>query len=843
MRADDYLKAVLSSVSPMEAACEFGLNPAIQDNTCVIECPNCSHTMWVLKDGFVCGSHACSFKAGSALDLMALIERIRIPEALNLFLSRFSDQTNKITKISSPDIQYEVALRAQQRRRLLEFFLRRRNKTENKIPFMQTEGALKKMGINISCQRLSAFILGEKDMEELHAILKGMGKTAPDPLFNTATLVIPYMSNHHSIDSLTFAVPTRPGKPPKIVNISKNAKISWAGLLQVHPAVQEIELVESCVDMMRVNTNNVRLGQVDNIALHCRYHGNIADTGWMPSKTVFMLTGYQTSMEILLYLSKLGSSFPSMDLIHDNQRLCIRSFILDKCYDQIFRDGMNSETKLILEAVRITEEESKKLVDRLHNDRKFSQADELRNFFRVTMVHRDEKLALYASPEGYSMTKNDNLEKTPVTNFTISLTENLVFSDNQDIFHIGTVNSGGVTVPIALRPTDLDRIQDLESTIRIQTSQSLLSQDKLPTVRDRNAARIMSSYLRHKVSEIPFVEGIPFLGWNKARTRYYGPYWVADALNGCQIIKGKLHPFSEELKNFSTVSFEHRIFESDIPVEVSRVIAQFVSVMVRSYLNLPTQSVLFKNDSYTRTNFARIFECLGQRSYRRYAATRDGIKQSQPVFVGFMAYGCVENSFMRAQGQAGNVSNNTHIPGFYLVDEADPLVNTAYSDEVIGKCQRTFVHIIFEVLNWIFKTGAKSFETAKSISPQQTYTLEGTRIISEVCGVKNWLEKKSNFGTLEAFLASITYDEVNRFVEHDINSHIVTLNLSSVPDADREAIAAEVHELSSDAVYEEHKITANADVMMAALEQFYGATPLVNEHFDAEELLSSRMDS
>ncbi len=834
-----YVKAINSLVSPAEAACELGLQPRVKDNACVINCPNCSKLMFVLDTGFVCSSHNCNFKAGGVIDIISLAEHVSISKACEYFFEAFATKAKKISRYKDLEFRSDLTMRLRYKRKLLEFFLRRRHSEPDRAYTVQAAGALSKAGVKLQDNRLTGFILSAEDATELNSILAHFDACLPSVPPATAMLVVPYFSDHHTIDSLTVSTPSKPTKDHKTIELERNSRLVWAGLLQAHPATQKVELAESALDMLIANTTHARTGTGKEIALHCRYRSTVADVVWKPETCKYIIAE-DSPITPVLALSKLDSCLSNMTLSVKGVERNVREYVIETCTNALIKEGFTANTKLLLDAAQVNEQERYTLLAKLHDARAYDTAENVRKFLRIVLVHKDEKSLLYATPDGYLTARDDSADKVPVTNFVLDVTSNIVFPDSQDVFHVADLTVDGHRRSIVLKPTDIDRIVDLESAVRF-ASGNLESDDvldnKLPTVRDKNCGRIMSSYLRHKISEVPRMEGIPFLGWNDQRTRFYGPYWYADKKAGCIQYEAVMHPFKADMQHFSNEPFTARSLHLDIPSGAATIIAQYASMLVRSYLHYPVSAVYYYNDDKHSQAISSIFDALGQRysiNANPNKRNTNGVGEDAGRIFKGLPY------LVRSFSEELNARNSTFRSAVFCLGVQgcvlDDIENFKLRENDIKSCA---AHVVFAVLEWILKTEAKTFEPAKSVSFAQCAAIEGSAIIAQACGVSAWNRKSSEYTSLEAFLADVRYEEVNQYVHYNINEHIVTLDLTSRADLSVTAIAAELEKLGAEKVsVDGNKITTDSASMMEALESYYHSKPTVSEYFDPAELFS-----
>lgn len=819
-----HTKSIISLIKPAEVVCELGSNSTIENEMCAVDCPNCKSTMYLQPNGFVCSSHSCNFKAGSVVDFIAISEQISIKQALDRYCTMFGDKLSKTSRFDDPVLLNETYKHLIRKRRLLEFFIRNKTFSPDNVSLVQANGALRKAGIDLHLNCMSGVLLDSKQQDKLNDILRLYGKSLPTIPQNVAVMAVPYFSNHHTIDAVAICTPTRPKRPPNLIELERNSKLIWSGLLQMHPAGEDVELATSYIDMLRINTKHATTGTGKELAMHCQYRGAINEIGWAPKAAEFILP-QETIMHPVLMVAKLQDVIPNLSLKQGSKVVPIREWVLDQCLEGLIEKGLDAEMELQIQAAQLTDTERNFILEKLHNLKKFDVAADLKNSLSIQMIHRDGMFHLFHGPSGYIFSSGDD-EKIPITNFTIDLKENLVFADCQDVFHLGTLNLESNPFDIALTPADVDRALDLEAAVRNWVADR--GTNKLPTVRDKHACKIITSYLRHKIAEIPKIEGIPFLGWNAPRTRFFGPFWKSNE-NGCEFVNGRFHPNEPIFNYFSPEHEEIRLLETELPDAMLHVMAQFIGVMTRSYLRLPVSAIPISSDSNHRHFFERLFKGIGQ---TRPVQLNTNVRTNDMISLeGFCAYAT-------GYGLADAKKRKSSL--FCLCEGGTSFVDTQYDRDTFFKAHKTFLYLIFAALEWIHKTNATDFKVVSSVSKASAYLQEGLDVISHACDLDvNAWGKERFFNNLESFLAKVSYDEVNQFVDHDINDHVVTLDLSSRQDIDLKQLERELFNLGAKKVQvDARKVTADAGSILSALESYYDKVPAVRQVFNSEALLS-----
>jgi hypothetical protein len=843
------IRAIENIVSPLEAACRFGLTPKVSDELHVIDCPCCGQCMFILDTGFVCSQSGCTFRAGSPMDLLAALEHKQIREIWNSFQSAFGDLLTRMAKIEENAMVEDALSHFQARRRLFEFFLRcALEDTSQQIRCIRQRGALQRMGVDTGVLSSSLYILTENRLRALSHALAHFGKSAKSNP-GQAPIVLPYFANHHTITDLIILSSTK--NKPHIINVEPHAKISWFGLLQTHPAVKEVEIAESYADCLMYNSRHASASP-DKICLHYIYHPGEGGGYWKPQKATYVLE--KDTLEGIPAICRLDRCLPGLNLkmaVEAGTSVMgvpesvpvkpARIFVVERAIRALTSMGLTPETKLLFESLSPKASERDQIMTSLMSTRQFDTADKLRALFRTLVVFHDDKYTLHESPTGYFLTK-DSGEPQFITNFTVNIKNNLVFADASDIFHEGEVTVADRNFPIFLKPTDIDNLQDMEIALR-SNSGKFGNGEKLPTIRDRQAARILTTYLRNCIAAVSHVEGIPFLGFNESRTRFFGSFFYADETTKCHILGDPIyHPFAKLEDYFSVPKFVTTPHEAasldksgmESNIELARLIAQLCSMLVRYYLRIFTIKPITLDGDESEAIVNLLKEVTGQHTTIQLNTnvrweTTDRLKGIN----GYPAH--VLGTMTASESSKLNLPGIVFVPGGHKINEVlDP--------QAILNIQQTFRHILFAVLDWIFSTKAKKFKTVQNVTVEQQYAQEGSQIIREACGLDTWEVGESAFPGLESILSRTPKNKVRNIVSHNVNEHLITIDCSSHKEhIDIKTICDEVKRLGAKRISSEaNKVTADSNPILEALENFYLQSVVLEEIFDADQLLADR---
>lgn len=800
--------------------CRMGI-PIKEDNgDYITQCPCCGNSLFVLPTGFVCVNSGCTFKSGSIIEFLAFKEKIKLRDALTSYLQFIKDKSQYHVEESSIEDIFKYVLF---QRQLFDFFLKlSHSNNSGKIKTIRQTGALHKNGIACESLRSSVYVLTKHDLNKLNIILKSNSLDPYMPSDANAAIVMPYYKDHHSISDLV--VVTKISKQPTRIKIQPS-KLSWFGLLQTHPGCKDVDLTVSYADSMVINSENARLNP-DRICLHYLYNPTSSDIGWLPDTATFLFD--EEPDEYLSSIACLRQIIPNLSIsYHKGDRQDSKSFTLNYCVSVLEKEGLSPNARLIMESSMITTEDRECIAKKLHDRKQFALAQSILKMFKTQMVYHDEHNELYASHDGYFVKKGKSGNQSYVTNFTLSITDNVVFADTLDVFHRTRVNVQGREHDVMLQPQDIDKAQDLELAVRRKHTDGI-NESALPTIREKSLVRVVSSHLRDQVAKAPQVEGTPFLGWNGYRTRFFGPFFCVDATSN-KTWQTVFHPNIDNLECYSNVTHYDREFSEDLPLPITRIIGQAVAFMVRSYLNIPTKAIAIHNSKNGRVLIESLFQSIGQ---VKPLLLNYNIRQKQITGInGYPAY-CTADT----QDDLHNIP----YPLFVLCDGGG-VIDQEYDKNTMDIAGQTFRDVLYKVSAWIIKTRASSFDKMASVSYADSYAAEGGAIICEVCQIGKWLNKSTEFKNLEAFLNKVSFDQAEECITHNINTHQVTLELSSREDIDIVALKLELERLGASYVeIGDGKISSDSISLLTAIEHYYQKKPKVKEIFDVEALIAKQ---
>lgn len=784
-------------------------------------CPKCESKLYILDKEFACENSLCTFRAGSPIDYL-----------IAKGVCKWDDCIETLDKILDGKLRNSVVYKNQKaatnqlknKRRIFDFFLRNAlNSSHNNIKLIQFRSALRAQGLDPDMLRFSVFVFSEQETETFKTLIKNL---YPDKAINLsgAQIVLPYFVNYHTIGHvLTLKAPD--AKPEKL-SISP-ARTSFFSLLQRHPGCIDTKLAYTYAETAKLNTQFSRVSP-ESVCLHLMHDATADGASFVLPSAVYISSGnshtdLRAAGTIQRYVPNLKIAENKVGTRIEYEPLAADEFIL-KCVLSELKKGIQITD--ILPLVDLTHKSRQALLTQLHSHRYFAEADEVRNFFKTLPVYKDDKITLFSNPYGYTLKKhsNDNYT-TNITNFTLELEQNIVFTESTDIFHAGNVIFNNEKYPVVLKQDELDRAAEIEKAARRATIGSPGDEANIPTIKERGAAKYLTTYLREQVSQLSKSEGIPMLGWAPRRNSFYAPYFIADRKN-LRTGRKYLHPNIQTLTNYTTdISDVSGLFH-DLPECIVNILNQAASFMIRSFLSMQVRPLPIYNNAEARRLLSEMFSSLGQTTLLQLNQNMRG--EEIPGLRGFPFY---------AAGYTSSQISKSSLSAFILC-EGGVVINENFEPDIIHRAKSTLKFIIQKIAEWALRTEAENFQQEHSVSRANAYSKEGSKIIIDACGLESWPSSKTPFENLDTMLSRIGFEEVKDYFIKDINAHKMQIKKEAFSKVkDMKGLEYELKAISKSVQVSPDRIDVDSESMMEALNSFYHMTPTLTEQFNADNLL------
>lgn len=806
--------------SPLEVVNLLGheLHKVHATNYYTTKCPKCESKLHILDKEFVCENSGCVFRAGSVVDYLVAAKKCSWDtalETLNTILDNRLQNTTLFKNKSSVTKYFKT------RRRVFDFFLRiALQGSVNNMHCLQYRNALKNQGIDVELLKWGIYVVSGKDTTILRELVKDGNK------INDTCIVLPYFSSYHKVSHIL--VLNSPLHKPELFEVEPS-RISYFGLLQRHPKNNVTKLAYTYAEAAKLNTQYSRVSP-ENVCLHMMLDAAKGGDYIVFPEVEYVITNpaddnFRAVATIQKYLPSVAVDTQKINL-YAAEKIESSDIYLAKSLIKEIKAGKNIIS--LLDLINLKADSKQLLLKKLHEEKYFDEAEEVRNYFKSLPIYNDDKQTLYSNPFGYTLKKSGkDTFINSITNFIVELEQNVVFAESTDIFHAGNVTFNGDVFPVILTQDDVEKAADLEKAVRRATlgSPGESALINLPTVKDRGGAKYLISYLREQISSLPRTEGLPMLGWSPRRTSFYAPYFIADK-KGSRLGKKYFHPNNQALSLFTNDSSTIGQLHLDLPEPISEVISQCAAIITRSYLSMPVRAIPVYNSSEARALLSALFSALGQTSVAQLNHNIRG--EDSPGIRGFPHY---------AVGYVSSQANKSSLPAFILCD-AGLVINEHFSAEILEQAKQTLKLVVQKVAEWAITTEAASFTQVQSVSRTAAYTSEGTQVIIDSCNLMSWPHSKKPFENLDNLLANIRPEEVKQYFVKDIHRHITQIKKEVFnSSSDLNKITEELQQIAKKVLVTEDTIDVDSDSMLEALTSFYQTTPTLAEKFDAEKML------
>lgn len=817
------LHAIEQIVNPIELvhllSDEINVSEAGQYTTI---CPKCESKLHILDNEFVCENSLCSFRAGSVIDYLIVKGICNWEDSIET-LDRILSGKLKNSYIYKN--QKTITTKLKNKRKILDLFLKKiLNYSNDNIKVIQFRSSLRSQGIDPDILRHSIFVLNSTETEQLKSIIENINEGKSLNL-SGINIFLPYFSSYSNISHL-IVLKSPEAKPDKIdVNPSRT---SFFGLLQRHPKCKETHLAFTYAVASKLNSQYSRVSP-GSVCMHLMHTPTADGSPLVIPEAKYIATG--VSNTDLRSVSIIQRYVPKLEVIENRVFLhkepdivSSNEFILE-CVIKELKNKI--PINVILSIADLDHKGRQGLLEHLHANRYFNEAEEVRNFFKTLPIYKDEKITLFDTPNGYVIRKhNSEYFNNYVSNFTIELEKNIVFSESTDIFHAGQLLFNNEKFNVVFKQEELDKITELERVARRSIIGNGNNDINIPTIKDKAASKYLTAHFREQVSQLPRVEGVPMLGWSPRRTSFYSPYFIADK-NNTRVGKKYLHPAISTLSNYTNEVEDISKLYYDLPECIVNILNQSAAFIVRSFLSMQIRPLPFYNNSEARRLLTDIFLALGQTCLLQLNSNMRGEEISG--LRGFPFCGV---------GYTASQVSKSNIPGFILCDLGNK-VNETFTPDIIHKAQSTLRFILKNVVKWAFNTRAENFQQINSVSRSNAYSKEGASIIIDACNLTSWPSSKTPFENLDSLLSTIGFDEVKNYFIRNINTHKLQIKNELLNKATNiSGLENELRSLSKSVSFNDTTIDVDSESMLEALNSYYHMTPVLSEYFNADELVN-----
>lgn len=784
-------------------------------------CPKCESKLFILDKEFVCENSLCNFRAGSSIDYLVAKGVCSWDQSIETLNNILDDKLRNSIVYKNQKL---ITGQLKNKRKIFDFFLKNAlNGSQNNIKIIQYRSALRAQGLDPDALRNSVLVVSEAETEIMRELIKNV---YPDKNISMTgpCIVLPYFVNYHTISHL-LVLKTPTSKPEKI-NVMPS-RTSFFSLLQRHPGCKQTKLACTYAEAAKLNTQYSRVNP-EMICLHMMVDATAAGESFVLPSATYVASGeshsdLRVAGTLQRYIPTLTVSENKVGLQSDYAPIDVNDFIL-KCVVKELKK--NIPISNILPLVELDNKSRHALLVQLHANRYFTEADEVRNFFKTLPVYKDDKITLFSNPYGYSIKKHNSETYTNnISNFTVELEQNIVFTESTDIFHAGHILFQNDKYPIILKQDEIDKTSGLEKAARQAIVGASNSEMSIPTIMERSGSKYLTTYLREQVAQLPKTEGIPILGWSPRRSSFYAPYFIADR-KGSRLGKKYLHPVIPTLSSFTTDISDDCALHHDLPEVIVNILNQAAAFIVRTFLSMQIKPLAIYNNAEARRLLSEVFSSLGQTTVLQLNQNMRG--EEIPGIRGFPFY---------AVGYSSSQINKSSLSAFILCDTGIT-INENFSLDVIHKAQSTLKFITKKIAEWALQTQAENFQQEHSVSRANAYSKEGAQVIIDSCELTSWPSSETPFENLDNMLSHIGVDEVKNYFILNINEHKLRIKKEALQHVRSvEGLETELKSISKAVNFDDDFISVDSESMMDALNCYYHTAPAVTDQFDSDELL------
>lgn len=269
-------------------------------------------------------------------------------------------------------------------------------------------------------------------------------------------------------------------------------------------------------------------------------------------------------------------------------------------------DGLTSQARRALSVFRIPRTTHYLIEEELVRAGMLEAARELRDLRGCFEIANTKEGVIKAEPSGYVLGAD-----TPLTNFTLELTGNVVFSALSEVWHTATVEVAGESFDVVVSSGDLAAVQKLEFALRSQAR----GIRTLPTIIDTNRVlRYLIPAWRGQAAALPQEPGVHEIGWADRYKMFQGAGWLATAEGVAvkpSIFRSDVKPLSV-LKPVTDPFFDMDVDLGDMAPAAKDLIAILAGMLGRGISRRKVGAIGVKNTDAARRLCLSVFRGIGQ---------------------------------------------------------------------------------------------------------------------------------------------------------------------------------------------------------------------------------------
>lgn len=708
-----------------------------------------------------------------------------------------------------------TSLAGHQRRALLQFFLDCRNAEEQELfhigPLNELLGS---WGYKRATADYTAFALGQSRLNRLMELLETF---QPDHLKfdGRHALVIPWFHKHHAISMLSLYDPNN--KKQGIVNIRVHpCRYAFSGLLNSRPDASTTWLTYHFAQAMR-GSSHLQLDTTSDSCLGVFVDRNCETIGFMPDNACYLLqTDEQPSIASRLAHDRPDYVFASGapgDPVHGQSWPDYVTTRLFHWLEASPQHKLPPAAKIFAQAAELPLPARQKLLLHMEARNYHLAAKDLERVFQTTVIYHDSKLRVLETPKGYQAVRAKNPLRETITNFTIHLTQNVLFEDKGEIFHNGYMLFAGAQYPVMLGIDDIENGASLQKRVQEAFIRSTAGHrpPALPVIRDKTLLKTISLCLRESVAALSAVNGVASLGWHHSRQRYTSPRWILGA-DGLQEGPFAMHPQIPALAFFQSQGFKTLTSLPFVPpaglADLGRMI---LAGIAREFLNMRMEGVPIRQDRHTQRVVELLFQRFGQvRPINFNGPPPDGV-QRFPVF----GYGYRPQNLRNSDFFVFGLGD--HGMPLHDLEEVTDEQAVVFADWLDAQMRQIIEHLLIH--------GGQDLERVPRILYTNELLSEGDAIFRNILGYSDLPSKPVLFEAVEQLLQDMgSTDKIPKMFAYDHQNQVVRIYHSENKRVSPVDLETELRRLSP--VVEVHPtyMSVAPTVAYSVLQHYFGAT-------------------
>lgn len=767
--ASSLVDQFLAKTSTATAAALAGLTPSYtSDGKVVVDCPFCKSEMFITSGDFLCSNKCCSFRSGNPVDFTAGIVGSYRKATVDLY------QAEGHKNLPPHE---ELTVRAfENNRKLTKLVLKSLNNlspTRNS-EIIGAEGWLRKNNLDISSLRGYAFIWTKEEVGQLNHILGQMDRDEEVLLDSGFFLVIPYFCTYSSVGALMLI--KKGIKEPRVLKFS-HEKFMWAGLGNLTSPPPETKVTQNFALMLKMIQRGRLSVDLNTPTLGLMFNPKSVDTGLIPGEPVYI---HHPDLDVnMSAVSSLAQAYQDLEVLSvhsaytEENKTPWSKYIVRYLCESMTDQVINDQSLHYLDSCRLGNHQKERLIQDLTFRGEGGKAKRLANHFGSEVIAETDRLRIRSSSGGYFSQDQKNGSRADITNFTLKILRNVVFSDRKEVLTECEVQFGGVSSKIFIPTQNLDNPAKIEESARLAWISVASGENTLPVVKDKALFRkYVANYLKDETSRALTVTGISQIGWSYDRKKFQGPGWAYDA-DGKKVNESILHGDLEFLSCYSTAKVE-KIFTTKCPQDLKDGLAMVMANFVRASLGLKCLPVMYDSTPEARSLLENLMRGLGQVSPYN-GLLRNGAPD-----------GCKDVPFMVTGSNFGFA--NLSLPVFCCSPDGNVVVKPGEDYSIAAGMVQ---HVVELALDRFFTDGLKWFKPVHSTDNSVSLMLEGAWIIKRLTG-KEW-EVSCQRKKLDELLDQIPLENIGDVFELDIKTQSVVIRTDKIPGGD-----ALIRELSVD---------------------------------------------